>query len=98
MQSLSTLSWLMASRMIWPLPERTSSTWSSGNPRGAPIAADHRILELIPWAIEKVPFMQRIARHYAQTHGVAVQSEQIILTCGYSPVPLQTVFGRAYHS
>ncbi|MBP8234674.1 MAG: aminotransferase class I/II-fold pyridoxal phosphate-dependent enzyme [Rhizorhabdus sp.] len=58
---------------------------STGAPAEA-IAAAHEILDTDPMGYwESVPLKERIARHYAQRHGVEVDPEQIILTCGASP-------------
>ncbi|MCM8729782.1 aminotransferase class I/II-fold pyridoxal phosphate-dependent enzyme [Hephaestia sp. GCM10023244] len=58
---------------------------STGAPAGA-IAAAHHILDTDPMGYwENVRLLERIARHYAETHGVDVRPEQIILTCGASP-------------
>jgi aspartate/methionine/tyrosine aminotransferase len=58
---------------------------STGAPAGAITAARH-ILDNDPMGYwENVRLMERIARHYAEAHGVDVQPEQIILTCGASP-------------
>lgn len=58
---------------------------STGAPRAA-IAVAHRILDSPPigyW--ESSELKSRIARHYRETYSVAVQPEQLILTCGASP-------------
>ena len=56
---------------------------------GAPakaIAAAHQLLDSEPLGYwESAPLKQRIARHYAQTQGVTITPEQVILTCGASP-------------
>lgn len=58
---------------------------STGAPSGA-IAAARLVLENDPMGYwENVRLMERIARHYAEAHGVTVEPEQIILTCGASP-------------
>lgn len=58
---------------------------STGAPAEA-ITAAHRVLDTDPMGYwESVPLMQRITRHYAEAYGVAIQPEQIILTCGASP-------------
>jgi len=52
----------------------------------AAIAAAHRVLDsdaLGYW--ESRPLKERIARHYAETQGVTIQPEQVILTSGASP-------------
>lgn len=58
---------------------------STGAPAAA-IAAAHRVLDndgMGYW--ESMPLKTRIARHYAEAYGVAVDPEQVILTCGASP-------------
>lgn len=56
---------------------------------GAPVravAVAHEVLDneaMGYW--ESVPLKKRIARHYADTYGVEVDPEQVILTCGASP-------------
>lgn len=58
---------------------------STGAPAQA-IAAAHRLLDSDPMGYwESVPLMTRIARHYAEAHGVAVDPDRILLTCGASP-------------
>ncbi len=58
---------------------------STGAPAAA-IAVAHRILDSEPMGYwESVPLKERIARHYAETQGVSVRPEQVILTCGASP-------------
>lgn len=58
---------------------------STGAPAEA-IAAAHEILDTDPMGYwESVPLKARIARHYAERHGVEVDPEQVILTCGASP-------------
>lgn len=58
---------------------------STGAPAAA-IAAAHHILDSDPMGYwENVRLMERIAGHYAEAHGVHVEPEQIILTCGASP-------------
>lgn len=58
---------------------------STGAPAEA-IAAARRILDTDPMGYwESVRLMERIARHYAEAHGVHVEPEQVILTCGASP-------------
>ncbi|WP_343613881.1 aminotransferase class I/II-fold pyridoxal phosphate-dependent enzyme [Novosphingobium sp.] len=52
----------------------------------AAIAAAHRVLDsdaLGYW--ESRPLKERIARHYAETQGVTIRPEQVILTSGASP-------------
>lgn len=57
---------------------------STGAPAEA-IALAHEVLDneaMGYW--ESVPLKERIARSYAETHGVKVEREQVILTCGAS--------------
>jgi aspartate/methionine/tyrosine aminotransferase len=58
---------------------------STGAPRAA-IARAHEVLDtdgLGYW--ESPPLKARLARHYAETYGVAAHPDQFILTCGASP-------------
>jgi len=58
---------------------------STGAP-AAGIAAAHRVLDADPMGYwESTALKQRIARHYADSYGAAVASEQVVLTCGASP-------------
>ncbi|OJV32865.1 aminotransferase class I/II-fold pyridoxal phosphate-dependent enzyme [Sphingomonas sp. 67-36] len=58
---------------------------STGAPQAA-IAAAHRVLDNDPMGYwESGALKARIARHYAETQGVTVDPEQVILTCGASP-------------
>lgn len=58
---------------------------STGAPAAA-IAAAHKVLDSDPGGYwESTALKQRIARHYAETYGVTVDEEQVILTCGASP-------------
>lgn len=58
---------------------------STGAPAAA-IEAAHRILDSDPMGYwENQRLIARIARHYMQRYGVAVEPEQIVLTCGASP-------------
>ncbi len=58
---------------------------STGAPAGA-IAAARHVLDNDPMGYwENVRLIERIARHYAEAHGVNVQPDQVILTCGASP-------------
>lgn len=66
---------------------------------GAPAAAievAHRVLDADPMGYWENPGLKaRIAQMYAEEHGVAVQPEQVILTCGASPalvLALTTLF------
>jgi aspartate/methionine/tyrosine aminotransferase len=62
----------------------------------AAIAAAHRVLDSDPLGYWESPALkERIARSYAEDHGVAVAPEQVILTCGASPallLALNTLF------
>lgn len=61
---------------------------STGAPAAA-IAEAHRVLDSDPMGYwESDPLKARILRHMAETQGVALQPEQIILTCGASPALL----------
>lgn len=58
---------------------------STGAPAAA-IAAAHVRLDATDNGYWESPGLKdRIARHYADVHGIAVGSEQIVLTCGASP-------------
>ncbi|MBA4090589.1 MAG: aminotransferase [Sphingobium sp.] len=58
---------------------------STGAPAEA-IAMAHHVLDTEAMGYwESMPLKQRIARHYGERHGVAVDPEQILLTCGASP-------------
>jgi aspartate/methionine/tyrosine aminotransferase len=58
---------------------------STGAPRAA-IAAAHRVLDTDGMGYWESPALKaRIARHYDETYGVAVHSDQLVLTCGASP-------------
>lgn len=58
---------------------------STGAPAAA-IAKAHEVLDSDPMGYWESPLLkQRIARHYAQRHGVEISLAQIILTCGASP-------------
>lgn len=58
---------------------------STGAPAAA-IAKAHEVLDSDPMGYWESPLLkQRIARHYAQRHGVEISPAQIILTCGASP-------------
>ncbi|ALH78993.1 aminotransferase class I/II-fold pyridoxal phosphate-dependent enzyme [Sphingopyxis macrogoltabida] len=58
---------------------------STGAPAAA-IARAHAVLDSDAMGYwESIPLKDRIARHYAETYGVSVAREQIILTCGASP-------------
>ncbi|TCM17080.1 aspartate/methionine/tyrosine aminotransferase [Novosphingobium sp. PhB165] len=58
---------------------------STGAPAAA-IAAAHAVLDSDPGGYwESTALLERIARHYEEAYGVAVDREQVILTCGASP-------------
>ncbi|RAK60418.1 aminotransferase [Phenylobacterium hankyongense] len=58
---------------------------STGAPRAA-VEAAHRVLDTDGMGYWESPALKaRIARHYAETYGVTVQPDQLILTCGASP-------------
>ncbi|GAA0303787.1 aminotransferase class I/II-fold pyridoxal phosphate-dependent enzyme [Sphingomonas oligophenolica] len=58
---------------------------STGAPAAA-IARAHEVLDTDGMGYwESMPLKARIARHYAESYGVAIDPEQIILTCGASP-------------
>ena len=56
---------------------------------GAPAAAiteAHRVLDSDPMGYWESPALkERIALHYRDRHGVAIDAEQVLLTCGASP-------------
>lgn len=68
---------------------------STGAP-AASVAIAHRVLDSDPMGYWENPALKaRIARGYAEDHGVAVSPEQVILTCGASPalvLALNTLF------
>jgi aspartate/methionine/tyrosine aminotransferase len=68
---------------------------STGAPAAA-IAVAHRVLDADPMGYWENPDLKaRIARLYADEHGVAIAPEQVILTCGASPalvLALSTLF------
>lgn len=68
---------------------------STGAPAAAIAAAD-RVLHADPMGYWENPGLkERIARHYAETHGVSIDPAQVILTCGASPalvLALNTLF------
>lgn len=70
---------------------------STGAPAAA-IAAAHRALDSDPGGYwESTALMDRIARHYAEAYGVAIEREQVVLTCGASPafvLALSSLFAR----
>ncbi|MCW6534023.1 pyridoxal phosphate-dependent aminotransferase [Sphingomonas lycopersici] len=58
---------------------------STGAPAAA-IAAAHHVLDNDPMGYwESGALKARIARHYAETQGLTIDPEQIVLTCGASP-------------
>lgn len=58
---------------------------STGAPARA-IAVAHQVLDRDPMGYWESPALRRrIARHYADRHGAAVDPEQVLLTCGASP-------------
>ncbi len=58
---------------------------STGAPSKA-IAAAHHLLDTEPMGYwESQPLKERIALHYRENYGVAVDPEQLLLTCGASP-------------
>ncbi|WP_157216994.1 aminotransferase class I/II-fold pyridoxal phosphate-dependent enzyme [Flavisphingomonas formosensis] len=69
---------------------------STGAPAAA-IAAAHRVLESDPMGYWESPKLkERIAALYDERHGIAVDPERIILTCGASPafvLALSCLFG-----
>ncbi|WP_374344580.1 aminotransferase class I/II-fold pyridoxal phosphate-dependent enzyme [Phenylobacterium sp.] len=58
---------------------------STGAPAAA-IARAHEVLDTDAMGYWESPALrERIARHYVETYGVAVEPERIVLTCGASP-------------
>lgn len=58
---------------------------STGAPRAA-IEVAHRVLDSEPMGYwESTALTARIARHYAESYGVEIAPEQVVLTCGASP-------------
>ena len=58
---------------------------STGAPKAA-LAVAHRVLDAEAMGYwESAELTARIARHYRETYGVAVDPEEIVLTCGASP-------------
>lgn len=58
---------------------------STGAPRAA-IAKAHQVLDTEAMGYwESIALKARLARHYREMYGVAVEAEQFILTCGASP-------------
>jgi aspartate/methionine/tyrosine aminotransferase len=68
---------------------------STGAPAAA-LAEAHRVLDSDPMGYWENPRLkQRIARLYAEGHGVTIAPEQVVLTCGASPalvLALTTLF------
>ena len=61
---------------------------STGAPRAA-IAAAHQVLDSDPMGYWESPALRaRISQHYAETYGLKVEPERIVLTCGASPALL----------
>lgn len=58
---------------------------SDGAPTGAVAAARAALDQPDMGYWESVPLRQRIARHYADHYGIAVDPQRILLTCGASP-------------
>ncbi|CUS43383.1 MAG: aminotransferase class I/II-fold pyridoxal phosphate-dependent enzyme [Pseudomonadota bacterium] len=58
---------------------------STGAPAAA-IATAHHVLDTDGMGYwESMPLKARIARHYDEVYGVAIDPEQVVLTCGASP-------------
>src|SRR6187549_3944130 len=58
---------------------------STGAPRAA-IARAHEVLDTDPMGYwESTALKVRLARHYKDTYGVAVDADRFIFTCGASP-------------
>ena len=58
---------------------------STGAPAAA-IAMAHHVLDTDPMGYWESPALkERIAQHYQDRHGVSVDPERILLTCGASP-------------
>jgi aspartate/methionine/tyrosine aminotransferase len=67
---------------------------STGAPAAA-IAAAHHLLDTSAMGYwESMPLKTRIARHYADTYGVRMLPEQLVLTCGASPALLLALISR----
>ena len=67
---------------------------STGAPRPA-IDVAHKVLDTDPMGYwESQPLKARIARHYAETYGVAIEPRQVILTCGASPALVLALASR----
>lgn len=55
----------------------------------AALAKAHQVLDTEAQGYwESAPLKERIARHYAETQGVTIRPDQVILTCGASPALL----------
>ncbi|MGD9810293.1 MAG: pyridoxal phosphate-dependent aminotransferase [Sphingobium sp.] len=66
---------------------------STGAPAAA-IARAHAVLDSDPMGYwENQALKERIARHYAESHGVTVGTERIFLTCGASPALVLALHG-----
>src|SRR5580693_1239245 len=58
---------------------------STGAPRAA-IATAHRVLDTDGMGYWESPALKaRIARHYAETYGLEIEPDRLVLTCGASP-------------
>jgi aspartate/methionine/tyrosine aminotransferase len=67
---------------------------STGAPAAA-IAAAHQVLDTDAMGYwESAPLKERICRHYAETQGVTVTPERIVLTCGASPALVLALTSR----
>jgi aspartate/methionine/tyrosine aminotransferase len=58
---------------------------STGAPAAAIATAQHVLATDGMGYWESMPLKARIARHYDETYGVAIDPEQVVLTCGASP-------------
>ena len=66
---------------------------STGAPAAA-LARAHQVLDSDPMGYWESPELKaRIARHYAETYGVTVAPERILLTCGASPALVTALAG-----
>lgn len=66
---------------------------STAAPKAA-IARAHHVLDTDPMGYwESQPLKERIARHYAETYGVSVSPDRIVLTCGASPALVLALTG-----
>jgi aspartate/methionine/tyrosine aminotransferase len=58
---------------------------STGAPRAA-IAVAHKVLDTDAMGYwDSQPLKLRIARHYAETYGLSIEPDRLVLTCGASP-------------